>query len=453
MAGRPWHKQELETLARLVQEGKSALEASRELRRLGYDRSAAAVSHQVGRGLVDGATGPTHAWTDAEIDLVRLGIARGLTTQEIAAELQAAGHPRTVAAVANVRQRYTFDPPAPRPAPEPRVQATPAAPGDLRAAIWAQARKGAPPLLDLARDLGIPASEALEAVKALQAAGKNIRIDGPDLLVLADGPQPGGKGHAIDLSGHTDGTVLRVGFLGDSHLCSKQARLDVNEALFDLFEAAGIETVYHTGNWIDGECSFNKGDLLTHGMTRQVDYFIDNWPHRPGITTYIVDGDDHEGWYAQREGIAIGEYMEGRAREAGRADLISIGYLEADVKVKTARGENVLRVMHPGGGSAYAFSYTAQKIVESLQGGEKPGAILLGHYHKFDLCYPRGVWALQTGTTQDQTRFMRKKKLEAHVGGGILEVRFGAGGEILRFAADFLPFYDRGFYSANFGPY
>ena len=102
--------------------------------------------------------------------------------------------------------------------------------------------------------------------------------------------------------------------------------------------------------------------------------------------------------------------------------------------------------MHPGGGSAYAISYTAQKIVESLQGGEKPHFMLLGHYHKFNQGYPREVHTVQGGTTQDQTPFMRKQKIQAHVGFCIIRFHQAETGEINRFNVEWVPFYDKGFY-------
>jgi hypothetical protein len=108
--------------------------------------------------------------------------------------------------------------------------------------------------------------------------------------------------------------------------------------------------------------------------------------------------------------------------------------------------ESWLRVVHPGGGTAYALSYTMQKLVESYQGGEKPTIILAGHYHKLDYSFPREVHAIQMGTTCDQTLFMRKKKIQAMVGGGIVEARRAKDGAINRVKVEFITFYDKSFY-------
>lgn len=266
------------------------------------------------------------------------------------------------------------------------------------------------------------------------------------------------NGHAVlsNIIPKSDSTVLSIkkmstgfykfGAIGDNHMGSRYERNDVLNALYDLYETEGVKIVYNTGNWIDGEARFNKHDLHTHGMDNQVDYFIENYPKRKGITTYFIAGDDHEGWYTQREGVDIGKYAARKAKEAGRDDLIYIGYMEADIVLKAKNGETVIRVLHPGGGSSYAISYTIQKIVESYQGGEKPHVLLAGHYHKADYVYCRGVHCIQTGTTQDQSPFMRKKKLAAHLGGWVIEMATDDNGAVTRFKQEFIPFYDNGYY-------
>ena len=54
----------------------------------------------------------------------------------------------------------------------------------------------------------------------------------------------------------------------------------------------------------------------------------------------------------------------------------------------------------------------------------------------------RNVHIVLTGTTQNQSPFMRKKQLTAHVGGHIVEFVQGADGSVLEFTPRFFPFYD-----------
>jgi hypothetical protein len=228
-------------------------------------------------------------------------------------------------------------------------------------------------------------------------------------------------GPAIELVSRKDNTFL-FGAAGDLHAGSKYTRWDVREDLYRQFIDAGAQCNFDTGNWIDGEARFNTYDLDVHGLDAQVRHLAKYHPKK--IKTFAVWGDDHEGWYVQREGIDVGKYTEAVMREAGHW-WTNLGFMEAHVKLTNFNsGQScIMAVCHPGGGSAYALSYSIQKIIESLEGGEKPAVGLYGHYHKLWAGNIRNVWAVQTGTQQDQTPFMRKKRLEAHVGGTLVKLK------------------------------
>lgn len=261
-------------------------------------------------------------------------------------------------------------------------------------------------------------------------------------------PPPGGE-HTLSLHDRGDGWKV-IGLVSDTHLGSKHERPDVLKELYNIFAGEGVTQVFHGGNWIEGEARFNRHDIAVYGMESQLRHFIDTYPAKDGITTYYVAGDDHEGWYQQRESINIGQTLEDKAEKAGRKDLRYLGYVEADIELKAKKGSAVLRLMHGGGGSSYAYSYSSQKIVEAFQGGEKPAICVVGHYHKFDYCYPRNVHIVQPGCTEDQSIFMRKRKLEACVGGVIAWIKQSQAGVVTRFRAEWIPFYDRGFYERRY---
>lgn len=261
--------------------------------------------------------------------------------------------------------------------------------------------------------------------------------------------EPGGLAqHTIPDRG--DGWQV-IGHTADNHLCSKHERLDVLNWGYDIFAEEGVTNVYNGGNWLEGECRINRHDIKIFGLEAQADYFVENYPQRKGMTTHYVSGNDHEGWWNHREQINIGKFVEAKAYRAGRQDLHYLGNVEADVKLVCGRGSAVMKIMHGGGGNAYALSYVLQKTVEAFQGGEKPSILHVGHHHKFCYCYPRNVHAFMPGCTEDQSIFMRTRKIEAHV--GIVLTRFKQDkkdGHITQFELRWVPFYDRGYYRKSF---
>jgi hypothetical protein len=303
--------------------------------------------------------------------------------------------------------------------------------------------------LDLCNQLDQSPQKTLEELEKLKEKGYNVAFNPDKEIIIAD-TIPVQPAVEIDTAEYFGNDWIRFGVIADTHLCSKYARLDVLEALYDVFQREGIRDVYLAGNWIDGEAKFNKFDVVCIGVENQISYFLNNFPKRQGIITNILSGDDHEGWYVQREGINIGKVLQDRAKDAGRTDIIDIGYMERDFCFKRGDGKSTIRIIHPGGGSAYAVSYQPQKYVEALQGGEKPSMVIAGHWHKYDWCYPREVNFLSCGCVQDQTPFMRKKRLQAMVGGCIVEIKQDSHGIFVRNRVEWMPFYDKKFYQYRF---
>lgn len=308
-------------------------------------------------------------------------------------------------------------------------------------------RRGSETIANLAKAAKAKEPEVNEAVKRLMASGKMLVRRGGK-IVLDKEPATGAVKDFVfesDSRGR-----YKFGFYSDQHICSKHARLDVGEDLFNRFAEAGVKSVLNAGNWIDGEARFNKHDLTHHGIDEQCWELAEKYPRRKGITTYAIAGDDHEGWYAKDTGLNIGQHAEKVMRDAGRRDWVNLGFMEAFITLRhhESGAECKILVIHPGGGSSYAVSYRPQKIVEGFSGGEKPAAILIGHYHKMSYNLVRSVHAIQCGCGQDQTTFMRKKGLEAHLGGGIVEFGQDARtGALSSCRPEFFQYFVQGYYN------
>lgn len=314
--------------------------------------------------------------------------------------------------------------------------------------------KRAPLSLDeLAHAVGASPGSALDAILAQQKAGRNIVRFGDRYTIGKDTAQVA-PSDALHLWKSDAQGRYRFGVISDTHYGSKYCREEVVDELYDWYAREGIRRVYHAGNWIDGEHpGHGKFDLVdeAHGLQNQLDYMVKKYPLRKGITTFMVAGDDHEGWYNQREGVDSGRMLETTARDAGRTDLRYIGYMEAFVTLQHAKSGNTskLLVCHPGGGSGYATSYAPQKLVESWQPGEKPGCVVLGHWHKMSYEAIRGVHAIQAGCTKAQDPFARKKRLQYHIGGWIVELAQDAGGALTGCKLEMRQWFDRGYHNGQ----
>lgn len=317
--------------------------------------------------------------------------------------------------------------------------------------VLTELRKGPTDIHALAFRCQLTQGQVLDILLAAKDRGMTVHQAG-SIWSFTKEPQAGTVDGLPPYLTKKDGTFI-CGAMGDTHLGSKYCRLDVLHDLYRRFKEAGVDRVFHTGNWIDGEDERkNRYDLHVHGMDGQIDYLAQEYPLIPGVKTYAVAGNDHEGWYGQRNGIDIGRHAELLLHKAGRTDWVHLGHMEAFLPIQHPKtgASSMLHVMHPGGGSSYAVSYTAQKIAEGYEGGEKPAMTFLGHYHKMGYLRTRNIRMLQTGCTQDLTPWARGKKLRYEIGGWIVRGRIDAEtGAIVSCSFEDFGYFNKGYHQNN----
>lgn len=306
-------------------------------------------------------------------------------------------------------------------------------------------------IAEIAEALKIPEDVAYEAADRANGRGMNMNYRSGKWHLDATPPTGTQRPNERVLVTDSEGYLEFAG-CADQHLCSKYERLDCLNDYYDHVQRRGISIVLNGGNWIDGESSFNKHDLLVHGCDQQLQYMAEHYPQREGVETWAIAGEDHEGWWSRREGVDIGRYAENVMRQAGRTDWHNMGFMECFIPVvhgDTGKSSQ-LCLMHPGGGSAYAISYAPQKIVEGFDGGAKPAVLLIGHYHKSSYQMTRNVHVTQLGCFQDQSLFMRQKKLAAHLGGWFFKLHVDpATGAVDEFTGTFRNYFVKDFYAGR----
>lgn len=277
--------------------------------------------------------------------------------------------------------------------------------------------KGPTTLDELKEKTKLNGEQLAVALAVLRSQGVNIQRGDNRIEICTEQCPAYISGPGVELVSRKNNTFL-FGAMGDLHAASKYCRWDVREDLIHRVEAAGGQAIFDTGNWIDGESRFNKYDLEAYGMNRQCQLLAEKHPHTK-LPIYAVSGDDHEGWVAQREGVNIGDYAAKIMRRAGH-NWTDLGFMEAHVLLKNVNTgvTAIMAVCHPGGGSAYATSYSIQKIIEcvpvdseilTLMGWKNydevaVGDSVLGYNIKTDRCEWTNITALNHGVG-DLTRY------------------------------------------------
>jgi len=221
--------------------------------------------------------------------------------------------------------------------------------------------------------------------------------------------------------------------MGDTHIGHSKFRDDWWYDMVERAEREKVDFAYHTGDILEG-MSGRPGhvyELNRIGFEAQ----FARAKELIGICPFQVRGitGNHDGWFAGKadQGINVGQRLE-----EALDNFVYLGHDEADQVVENTK----IKLWHGSDGGSYAISYRGQKIVESLDGGDKPHILLTGHDHKSVFFQTRNVHVIGAGTLCEQTSFMRGKKLAAHRGYWIVDVWSNEEG-LARIRPEWNPYY------------
>jgi len=274
--------------------------------------------------------------------------------------------------------------------------------------------------------LGLSKYEVLGLVKEIESEGiykiKDAWDDGEPIFTLEKSliPERQVYQHAI---GETTKFTFMV--ISDSHLGSKNEQLTFLHYLYDEAQRRGITNVYHCGDISEG---FKKSrddhmySLHSIGFDDQADYIIRNYPEREGITTFFITG-NHDHFHIQNGGANIGKRIA-----ASRKDMQYLGINTAVIQLTP---NCKMELFHPQDGSSYALSYSGQKYLDSLSGGDKPHMIFVGHHHKYISMWYRNVWYFEVPSTHLQSDWEKGKRIRNDSGALIVTVEVDSTGTLM----------------------
>ena len=230
-----------------------------------------------------------------------------------------------------------------------------------------------------------------------------------------------------------EGERVRIGAITDTHIGSVDFHEERLYQAFDEFKKSKVDFVVHAGDVLEG-MSNRPGHIyeLSHlGYDLQKTYATEIFSQWTDTDIYAISG-NHDRWYIKSSGAnALGDI------DKELKNFHFLGHDEGEISLK---GKAVLRLWHGEDGSSYALSYRLQKILESLTGGQKPNAMIVGHVHKYVDIFERHVLCTSIGCIQSQTRWMRSKRISAHTGFAIIDYWVNNQG-ICKKILDWRPFY------------
>lgn len=244
------------------------------------------------------------------------------------------------------------------------------------------------------------------------------------------------EAHApVVFSKNWDGNkTIKFAVISDTHLNSNAQQLTHLNSFYDVAKAEGVDTIYHCGDLVDGDCVYpgHQFEVFNIGIDKQKDYAIVNYPKREGITTVLIGGNHDLKWF-HKGGVDIC-----KAIAFERPDLKYLGQYVADIEITP---NCKLRLEHPMGKPAYAVSYKTQRKIDNMRGGLKPNILCEGHYHYSANFFRRNVHALCVPSFQGPTAFSTRLGLETDNGGFIITLTVDGEGNIVKFCPVFYPYY------------
>lgn len=230
-----------------------------------------------------------------------------------------------------------------------------------------------------------------------------------------------------------EGKSVKIGVMTDTHIGHLKFFPERVYAAFEEFKKEKIDFWCHIGDVTEG-MSNRAGHIyeLTHlGYDNQKNFACEIFGQWTDTPVYMIDG-NHDRWYIKGNGALI---VKDIATTLNNYNFI--GHDEGDIILND---NTTIRLWHGEDGNSYALSYRIQKILESLQGGDKPNVMFCGHTHKYVKLFERNVHAVSSGCIEDQTAWMRGKRIAANPGFGIYEIIFDKTG-VKKFGEIFYPFY------------
>lgn len=229
-----------------------------------------------------------------------------------------------------------------------------------------------------------------------------------------------------------DGDVVTIGGMTDTHIGSIYTDPDLIYQAFDVFANEDVDFIAHAGDIHEG-MSNRPGHIYECselGYSAQLDKSREVFAQWTDTPIYTISG-NHDRWYIKSNGANIVKELCD-----SQDNLHFLGHDEGNIDINGV----VIKLWHGEDAGSYAYSYRLQKLIEAFSGGTKPNVLLAGHTHKAFPMFERGVHCVSLGAIQKQSKWMRSKRMAAHVGFYVIKFAINSMG-VAWFQTRWYPFY------------
>ena len=285
----------------------------------------------------------------------------------------------------------------------------------------------------LANKFNVAPKRIREAIEELARDGYRVELEENSTVSLHKVPPSRTNLHKSLF----DGEEHVIGIVSDTHLSSNEEALSELHLAYDIFEERGISEVLHAGDWTCGAGIFRGqvSEIKNHTFEQQVQYLVDNYPQRQGITTRGISGNhDIEGDFGR---VGANPVV---AMANQRDDVEFLGDYSAWVNYGSDDNPCWLHLLHGKGGMSYSYSYKAQKLADGYRSERKPAILTVGHWHVRGAFEARGVQVLFPACFEWQSPFLTRLGLSPAVGFHILTITVGEDGILVKMVPEYFRF-------------
>lgn len=248
--------------------------------------------------------------------------------------------------------------------------------------------------------------------KELHGDGVEFRIDRGELYI----------GHSED-SYRADIHVeskdkdhIRLGLVSDPHLGSSYEQLTALRDFYRIAEEEGVDAFINAGDIVQGTPRMHRGmehEVHVQSCDGQMGYAAEVYP-RSSKTTYMITGNHDDSWINE-SGVNVVRRIADQ-----RPDLEYIGRDSCYLTIEGLR----TYVVHPDGGTSYAKSYKAQRLVEALPERSGVQLAIMGHYHTYGVFKIQNTVVVMMPCFQGQYPWLVRKGLYPTIGGVIIDLYY-----------------------------